>query len=59
MSDDIARWRRQRAELQKMLDGFDPAATRAQNTSSHQVALLETRLADIDRHIAALEKRRT
>lgn len=41
-----------------MLDGLQAATTREQNTSSHRVALLQTQLAGIDRHIAALEKRR-
>jgi hypothetical protein len=56
MPDDIAYWRQERAKLQKQLTELETEAV--QKASLPLIRYLKTRIADLDRHIAALEVRR-
>ena len=57
MPDDIAYWKQERARLQEQLKDFETGVV--PKTSLPLVRYLKTRIADLDRHIAALETRRS
>jgi hypothetical protein len=54
--DDIAHWKRERTELQRQLVGLE--SNIVQPDDLPLIQYLRTRIGDIDRHIASLEKRR-
>jgi hypothetical protein len=54
--DDIAHWKSERDKLRAQLDELESVAVRPENLPL--VRYLRTRIADIERHIASLEKRR-
>ena len=56
MPDDIAHWKREIAKLQVALNKLQ--ATADEITEQEQMDRLQTQIEDLDRHIAALEKRR-
>jgi len=56
MPDDIEYWKLERAKLQEQLNELE--ATVVENASLPTVRYLKTRIGDLDRHIADLEKRR-
>jgi hypothetical protein len=56
MPDDIAHWKFERDKLQVQLDGLE--STVIEPESLPLIQYLRTRIGDIDRHIASLEKRR-
>jgi hypothetical protein len=56
MPNDIAHWKTERDTLQKQLDELEGSVI--QPESLPLIQYLRTRIGDIDRHIAALEKRR-
>jgi hypothetical protein len=53
---DIEYWKKERAKLQEQLNELE--AEVVENASLPLVRYLKTRIADLDRHIADLEKRR-
>ena len=57
MPDDIAYWKQERAKLQEQLKELETGVV--PKTSLPLVRYLKTRIADLDRHIAALETRRS
>jgi hypothetical protein len=57
MPDDIAHWRHERTKLQEQLDELQAGI--ADTNGLQWIRYLKTRIADIERHIAKLEKRRT
>jgi hypothetical protein len=56
MPDDIAFWKQERAKLQEQLNGLESGVLEV--ATLPLVRYLKTRICDLDRHIAALEKRR-
>jgi hypothetical protein len=56
MPDDIAHWKSEREKLQEQLDGLESRVIEPE--SLPLIQYLRTRIGDIDRHIASLEKRR-
>ena len=56
MPDDIAYWRQERAKLQRQLDELETGVL--ERELFPLIRYLKTRIADLDRHIAALETRR-
>jgi hypothetical protein len=54
--DDIANWKSERDKLQAQLDELESVVVQAETLPLIQY--LRTRIGDIDRHIASLEKRR-
>jgi len=56
MPDDIAYWRLERAKLQEQLKEIESGVV--ENTSLPLVRYLRTRIGDLDRHIAELDKKR-
>jgi hypothetical protein len=56
MPDDIAHWKFERDKLQEQLDGLESKVIEPE--SLPLIQYLRTRIGDIDRHIASLEKRR-
>ena len=56
MPDDIAHWKFERDKLQVQLEGLE--STVIEPESLPLIQYLRTRIGDIDRHIASLEKRR-
>jgi hypothetical protein len=56
MPNDIAHWKTERDTLQKQLDELEGSVI--QPESLPLIQYLRSRIGDIDRHIAALEKRR-
>lgn len=56
MPDDIAHWKRELAKLQAALNALEAAADEV--AEEEQMARLQVQMADLDRHILALEKRR-
>ncbi len=56
MPDDVAFWKLERAKLQEQLN--ETESTVLEVTTLPLVKYLKTRICDLDRHIAALEKRR-
>ena len=56
MPDDIAFWKQERAKLQEQLNGLEFGVLEV--ATLPLVRYLKTRISDLDRHIAALEKRR-
>ena len=56
MPDDIAYWKQERAKLQDQLDKLETGVV--EEASFPLIRYLKTRIADLDRHIAALETRR-
>jgi hypothetical protein len=56
MPDDIAYWKKERVKLQEQLSELEAAVV--ENASLPCIRYLKTRISDLDRHIADLEKRR-
>jgi len=56
MPDDIAYWRAERAKLYEQLNQIESGVL--ENASLPFIRYLKTRISDLDRHIAGLEKRR-
>ena len=56
MPDDIAYWKHEHATLQEQLSELENGVVLKASLS--HVRYLKTRISDLDRHIAALEKRR-
>jgi hypothetical protein len=56
MPDDIAHWKRERHKLQEQLDGLESSVIEPE--SLPLIQYLRTRIGDIDRHLASLERRR-
>jgi hypothetical protein len=56
MPDDIAHWKIEREKLQQQLNGLESDVIQVE--SLPLIQYLRTRIGDIDRHIASLEKRR-
>jgi hypothetical protein len=56
MPDDIAHWKFERDKLKEQLDGLESSVIEPE--SLPLIQYLRTRIGDIDRHIASLEKRR-
>jgi len=56
MPDDIAYWKQERAKLQQQLTELETETV--PEASLPLIRYLMTRIADLDRHIAALETRR-
>jgi hypothetical protein len=56
MPDDIAHWKSERAKLQEQLNGLESSIIEPE--SLPLIQYLRTRIGDIDRHIASLEKKR-
>lgn len=54
--DDITYWKRERAKLQQQLNELETEAV--PQDSLPLIRYLKGRIADLDRHIAALETRR-
>jgi len=57
MPDDIAYWKQERAKLQEQLNVLETEAV--PKASLPLIRYLMTRIADLDRHIASLETRRS
>jgi hypothetical protein len=57
MPDDIAHWKRELAKLKVALNALEAAADEV--AEQERMARLQTQIADLDQHIAALEKRRS
>jgi hypothetical protein len=55
MPDDITHWKSERDKLQAQLDGLERGVIEPE--SLPLIQYLRTRIGDIDRHIASLEKR--
>jgi hypothetical protein len=56
MPDEIAHWKTERDTLQKQLSEIEREAVQPESLPLLQY--LRTRIGDIERHLAALEKRR-
>ena len=56
MPDDIAHWKFERNKLQEQLNGLESSIIEPE--SLPLIQYLRTRIGDIDRHIASLEKKR-
>jgi len=56
MPDDIVRWKQELAKLQVALNALEASADEA--AENGRLDQLKTQIADLDRHIAALERRR-
>ena len=54
MPDDIAYWKQERAKLQEQLNELESGVL--ENAALPFVRYLKTRIKDLDRYIAALEK---
>jgi hypothetical protein len=54
--DDISHWKRELGKLQAALNALEAAADEV--AEEEQMARLQVQVADLDRHILALEKRR-
>jgi polyhydroxyalkanoate synthesis regulator phasin len=54
--DDIAHWKRELAKLQVALNELEAAADEV--AEREQMARLQTQIEALDRHIAAMEKKR-
>jgi hypothetical protein len=57
MPDDITYWKHERAKLREQLNELESGVV--QKTLLPLIRYLKTRIADLDRHIAALETRRS
>jgi len=55
MPDDIEHWKRERAKLQEQLRELESGVL--ENATLPLVRYLKTRISDLDRHIAELDKR--
>jgi len=56
MPDDIAYWKQERVKLQEQLNDLESRVV--ENATLPLVRYLKTRIGELDRHIADLEKRR-
>ncbi len=57
MPDDIAYWKQERDKLQKQLSKLEAGVV--EYTALPVIQYLKTRIAELERHIASLEVRRT